>query len=398
LNIDYKKYNAEDFAQDIDFINWVKLGENDKFWSLFIEQNPQLSKETNTAIEIIKSLSFKTISSPAPDLKILSDLQKTYGNQKPIKRLQFLSFIKYAAAFALFLTLSITAYYIISKEKNEEIQYSDLDFSIPKSENIQLKLADGKKIDLSSKSKQIQVNSSTSSITVDKKNTINNSSRNQLSEVSTPFGTRLNVILSDGTSVWLNSNSKLIFPQQFTGDNRRVFLQGEAYFKVHKDANHPFVVNANQLDVIVLGTEFNVNNRVTNNKLEVILVEGSVKINCNQKKSNTLQLVPSQKIVFDKLQSTSTIESNVDVNFYTSWKDGYLVFKKQNIRDVLNLLSQYYNVHFVAGSRIDINRNITGKLELKDSFNEVMEVMSDLAFINYTIVGNNIEVRSLKSK
>jgi ferric-dicitrate binding protein FerR (iron transport regulator) len=103
-------------------------------------------------------------------------------------------------------------------------------------------------------------------------------------------------------------------------------------------------------------------------------------------------------MIFDKMLSTSTVESNVDVNFYTSWKDGYLVFKKQNIRDVLNVLSQYYNVHFVTGSRIDINRNITGKLELKESFEDVMQVMSDLAFINYTITGNNVEVTSLRSK
>ncbi|MBV5342168.1 DUF4974 domain-containing protein, partial [bacterium] len=151
------------------------------------------------------------------------------------------------------------------------------------------------------------------------------------------------------------------------------------------------------LNVTVLGTEFNVNNRVANNKLEVVLVEGSVKINSN-KRIKEIQLIPAQKMVFDKLQSTSTVESNVDVNFYTSWKDGYLVFKKQNIRDVLNVLSQYYNVHFVTGSPIDINRNITGKLELKDSFNEVMQVMSDLAFINYTITGNNVEVTSLRSK
>ncbi len=395
MNKDYKKYSAEDFAQDIGFINWVKLGENDKFWSLFIEQNPQLTKETDTAIEIIKSFSFKTISSSVPDLEILSKLEKVYNNPKPVRKLQFLSVLKYAAALALLMSLSITAYYFISKEINQEIQYSDLDFSIPQSESIQLKLADGKKIDLSAKSKQIQVNATTSSITVDNQNSLDNKSSHGLSEISTPYGTRLNVILPDGTNVWLNSNSKLIFPQQFKGESRRVFLQGEAYFKVRKDVNRPFVVNANQLNVIVLGTEFNINNRVVNNKLEVVLVEGSVKINYNEKKSNTLQLVPSQKMIFDKMLSTSTVESNVDVNFYTSWKDGYLVFKKQNIRDVLNVLSQYYNVHFVTGSRIDINRNITGKLELKESFKDVMQVMSDLAFINYTITGNNVEVTSI---
>ncbi|MBV5342169.1 hypothetical protein JZU68_00625, partial [bacterium] len=93
---------------------------------------------------------------------------------------QFLSVLKYAAALALVMSLSITAYYFISKGITKEIQYSDLDFSIPQSENIQLKLADGKKIDLSAKSKQIQVNATTSSIIVDNKNTLDNKSSNGL--------------------------------------------------------------------------------------------------------------------------------------------------------------------------------------------------------------------------
>jgi len=154
--------------------------------------------------------------------------------------------------------------------------------------------------------------------------------------------------LADGTKVWLNSGSEIEFPSFFTGDFREVKLTGEAYFEVAKNRNQPFRVNANELQVEVLGTSFDVASYGDEKFSEVILVEGSVNLAAKEADkifvSRTLQ--PGQRGVYN--ESTGNIRTEeVSVDKYISWRDGNLIFRDDKMAEVVKRLSRWFNVEII---------------------------------------------------
>ena len=154
-------------------------------------------------------------------------------------------------------------------------------------------------------------------------------------------------LLADGTKVWLNSNSELQFPTYFTGDLREVKLKGEAYFEVVKNKHQPFRVHADDLDVEVLGTSFDVANYQDEKVSEVILVEGKVSLSTKQgdiRKENFLK--PGERgVCFEK--SGKIITEVVHVDKYIAWRDGNLIFRDDKMEEVVKRLSRWFNVEIV---------------------------------------------------
>jgi ferric-dicitrate binding protein FerR (iron transport regulator) len=133
------------------------------------------------------------------------------------------------------------------------------------------------------------------------------------------------------------------------------------------------------------------------NELEVVLVEGVVSIkenNIMNLLSKEIKLRPNQKAIYNKADNTTIVESDIDVSGYTSWKDGLLRFEKESILNVFNRLSRYYNVRFVTESSVELTKKISGKLDLKESLDDVMKVVSDAAPIIYKIDGDKVIVTS----
>ncbi len=155
-------------------------------------------------------------------------------------------------------------------------------------------------------------------------------------------------LLADGTKVWLNSNSELQFPNNFIGNFREVKLNGEAYFEVEKNMNQPFRVNADELNIEVHGTSFNVASYKTEASSEVILVEGKVSLSGihGSKKMEYGSMQPGQRAVYDeKTQNVSSEMVNVDK--YVAWRDGNLIFRNDNMDEVVKRLSRWFNVEIV---------------------------------------------------
>jgi transmembrane sensor len=155
-------------------------------------------------------------------------------------------------------------------------------------------------------------------------------------------------LLSDGTKVWLNSNSSLQFPSVFTGDFREVNLKGEAYFDVVKNQKQPFRVNADELNIEVLGTSFDVANYSDEKTTEVVLVEG--KVNLTAKKGETDKdigsLHPGQRgIYFESTGKVVTQEVHVDK--YIAWREGNLIFRDDKMEEVVKRLSRWFNVEII---------------------------------------------------
>jgi ferric-dicitrate binding protein FerR (iron transport regulator) len=131
--------------------------------------------------------------------------------------------------------------------------------------------------------------------------------------------------------------------------------------------------------------------------LEVVLAEGEVRLKGNSVMnflSDEIKLKPNQIAIFNKVDNKTVVQSNVDVDYYTSWKEGVLKFNRESILTVFEGLSRYYNVRFVTENSVELNRKISGKLDLKESLEDVMKVISDAAPITFRIDKDKVFVSS----
>ena len=158
--------------------------------------------------------------------------------------------------------------------------------------------------------------------------------------LTTPRGKDYMVTLSDGTKVWMNAESKLQFPEVFQGKTREVFLHGEAYFEVAKDATRPFIVKTNYFNTKVLGTTFNVK-AYSGKDANIVLIEGSVAVMQKNKKKETI-LQPGQQFTITDKQS---LVREVDTYPYTQWREGFFYFENQTLFEIMQELGRWYNVN-----------------------------------------------------
>tara|TARA_R110001583_G_scaffold165450_1_gene318161 strand:+ start:889 stop:1866 length:978 start_codon:yes stop_codon:yes gene_type:complete len=194
------------------------------------------------------------------------------------------------------------------------------------------------------------------------------------------------VILPDGSIITLNIDSKLIYPKKFNDTIREVTLIGEAFFDIKKDVNKPFIVNANELKIRVLGTSFNVKSYSEDNKIETTLVSGKVELIKDEE--TPIILAPSQKAVFNKTEKKMKIEE-VNASDVIAWREGKLIFNKTTLQDVVIDLERKYHVQFIIKSKSLLDYEYTGTFDnLK--INEVIDLLIISSPIKYTIQNDKI--------
>jgi len=213
--------------------------------------------------------------------------------------------------------------------------------------------------------------------------------------IKIPYGKKFQLQLSDGTVVHLNSGTTLKYPVKFiTGENRQVYLDGEAFFDVAKDKKHPFIVNADNLNVRVLGTHFNVSNYPEDPVTDVVLVEGSVGMyNINEEfnaAKNTV-LKPGYIGSFNR-QNTQISTKPVITDIYTSWINGGLTFRNMTFKNIVTKLERRYNVTIVNKNEKLANERFNASFN-EESIEKVMSYFNDIHGINYTIKNNQILIK-----
>lgn len=208
----------------------------------------------------------------------------------------------------------------------------------------------------------------------------------QLHTLTTPMGKDFHIILSDGTHVWLNAGSCLTYPSVFTGTTRTIQLQGEAYFEVTKDEAHPFIVESGALRTTVLGTSFNVR-FYEQEEPHVTLAEGSVNV-AHRKQSVTL--VPGEDATFN--QEGDLISHPVNVQAFTSWKDGHFYFDGIAFKQMMIDLGRWYNMDVV----FVYSRNLTDSLHLHAErewdVHELVQQINQISEAKIRIEGNTLVV------
>lgn len=198
--------------------------------------------------------------------------------------------------------------------------------------------------------------------------------------VHVPSGQRAELTLSDGTKVWLNARSTLIFPSHFNDRNRKVQLDGEGYFTVTRNEAAPFTVQTARYDIRVLGTEFNVKAYKDSPLFETALLKGSVVVETPDRKQ-TLRLQPNQIASAHNGQlSTASIP---DYNYFR-WKDGIFCFENETIENLIEKIQLYYDVKIEVKNTALLPYRYSGKFRIKDGIEHVLKVLQLKHNFTYT--------------
>jgi ferric-dicitrate binding protein FerR (iron transport regulator) len=205
-----------------------------------------------------------------------------------------------------------------------------------------------------------------------------------------PYGKRSSLILSDGTIVYLNSGSRVVYPVVFQKEKREIYIEGEAYLKVVHNAKCPFYVTTDHLKVRVLGTEFNIKSYPDENKSSVVLVTGSVQTLINSKK---ILMKESERLTLNNI-SGKTSQEKTNVLEYISWKDGWLYCNNERIESIATKLSRYYNVDIQFKDQNAKMLTMTGKLDLKSEWREVLDIICFTAPVRYEETNEKIIISS----
>jgi len=207
-----------------------------------------------------------------------------------------------------------------------------------------------------------------------------------LNTISTPTGGQYQVVLSDGSKVWLNAASSLRFPAVFKGKTREVEITGEAYFEVAKNAAMPFLVKTGRTVIEVLGTNFNVMAYRDESFIKTTLLEGSVKV----RSGNSINfLKPGQQALLNAQGQTKIIE-DVDVDDETAWKNGLFQFKDAGIEAVMRQIERWYNVTISYEGKIPV-KQFTGRISRNVKVSELLNMLKYFD-VNFKIDGRNIIV------
>ncbi len=308
------------------------------------------------------------------------------------KRKQLNVFLKYAAAMLLPVLVGTMVYWYV-KWPSEQNVLAQSDIK-PGSRNACLVLNDGQSIDLDSL-KAISLKEVDGTV-IDKTDDELNYSRQQSQQskkvlqntLVVPRGGEYSLVLSDGTKVFVNSMSKLVFPVRFSGDTREVILEGEAYFEVQKDKLHPFIVNVNGMQVNVLGTSFNVKAYEDEPTIYTTLVEGKVRIT-GEKVEEECVLNPDQQAVLNKANA-EVIVQNVDARQYMQWTRGKYTFTNQSLEEIMRTLSRWYDFDYQYRDESIKTIMFEGGLNKYESIDPILDIIRSTGKVKIKVQGKDI--------
>ena len=374
-----------DFLKDEKFLRWQLLEDEslNDYWENFVQNNPQTKDEIEHAISYLKKTALNAnMLSDADRSRLLDRIQSSIEKKEKRKKIGRIIQIGAAACIAIAFVVFGKQLFIDNKDKTNVANNQELIVgNLLKSEDIQLITGDKSrqynnnievKIDGKGNAKVLDSNKKQEQIKIDQ------STENKL---IVPYGKRTQLSLSDGTKVWLNSGSVLIFPTQFSEKIRSIeLLSGEIYLEVAHDSHKSFIVNTHDFKVKVYGTKFNISAYEDSPK-SVVLVEGSIGLQ-SVKGTNETKLSPNEQAI---VTGTGTFSKHtVDVTTYVSWKNGYLSFDETPMTEVLKQIGRYYNLSFNFDKDVNLQkRTCSGKIYLSDNLDNVMTTIGLLTSTRY---------------
>ena len=298
--------------------------------------------------------------------------------------------LRIAASIIILISLGAASWFFYKSFEQPQMAY---DFSPGKSSAI-LELSGGKKIILAADS-TFAISTNNAKI-LNKNKSLNytpvKSNKEVYNSLKTPRGGEYSIALSDGTRVYLNAESEFRYPESFTGDKRKVYLKGEAYFEVQHIDNKPFIVDVSGVQTRVLGTTFNIRSYPEENKVATTLIEGKVGF-ANQ--SASIILSPGEQATASDLTSEISVKE-VNTRNYTAWHYGRLIYDNEPLKNILAELSRWYDFEvfyeYEAGKQIPFSCN----LERYENLSELLNLLEKTYLIKFDINKESIVVKNYK--
>jgi len=360
------------------FFKWIfhPSPEINAYWNHYLENNTEHTEkiiELKAQIEIHLRYEEKKLNETekrALAKRIVRMLERT---DRTRRRSRFIrTAMRYAAISFIFLVIGGSLVYLYMESRQPQIVVEDAMLPAQVQEPM-LILGDREQIVLNQGESRLEY-SADGDILLNNEQTIPGSAVNAVPEMNTvviPYGSSSNITLADGTRVWLNAGSRLIYPSRFVDRTREVFLSGEAFFDAAKNEKQPFVVKTADVQVEVLGTRFNVTAYPEDFAVQTVLAEGSVEI-----KKGVL-LNPGELAYFNK-KTRETRTQNVDVTEYTLWTQGLFKFSNTDFNRITKKLERFYNVRFQFDDPFKGGIQVSGKLDVSKERSEVFEYLERL--------------------
>jgi len=379
VTMETEKFNhyqtTEDFILDKEFTYWVlhPNKELDSFWESFISEHPEKALKIRDAVLIIKSL--QPIRQEVPQEKLDVIYQKVQPSGKKVI-FNWKASLKYAAVIAILISVGSLIYLSVQTKNQFPVEVASEMFLKGK-----VILADGTTKEFDTEQTTIsQTSKGNISINSDTINVDSDQTTSTMIQVIIPYGKRSEITLSDGTHIWLNSGSQLSYPSKFISGSREVFLSGEAFFDVKADPAKPFYVITHDIRIKVLGTSFNVSSYADDNTVQTVLLKGKVAAGKNKLFATTIDLIPGERLTYQK-ENENLTKDKVDINLYSSWVNGYLVFRNIPITEIYTKLERYYNRQISVEDGLE-KITFSGKLDLGDNLNDVLTNIAFAASVN----------------
>lgn len=373
----FDNYKFEDFLLDPDFCAWVmdKKKHLNKDYSAYFEKNPSVYKTALRAKLVLELLKDENVSIPLTRKIQIWDLVRNAINKTQASKKNWIGrSFKYAAIIVV--VVGIASLFYLNMNRDNEIDQYIASYRTDYTETV-LKLDNGQEFKIASEESEIVYNTEGDEIVINNNQSIELSKKKKARQhqLIVPFGKKSKIILEDQSEVWLNAGSQLIYPDVFDGKKREVMLIGEAFFKVVKNKEKPFVVKTEKMRIEVLGTSFNIRAYPDENIEEAVLVEGGISLALKNKIiNNKVELRPNQRLVVSN-ESLDYNVSEVNVEDFTSWIDGVFIFNDEPLQIVLKRVSRYYNCKITWTGQIN-PKFISGKLDLKEDANKVLDAIA----------------------
>ncbi|WP_295771673.1 FecR domain-containing protein [uncultured Mucilaginibacter sp.] len=325
---------------------------------------------------------------------IFKRLTEQTSGKNDLKIKQLKPWYRYAAA-VLVVAAGAAIYFTTQSPANQSIAKRYKNDVKPGFEQATLTLANGKVVNLSQANNQGTIQEHGVSIQKGADGTLlyhydagqaSSNADTSHNTIKTPRGGQFQVVLSDGSHVWLNTASSLTFPVNFTQQNRTVKLTGEAYFEVAKNAKSPFLVITDKQQVKVLGTHFDINAYADEPVTKTTLLEGKVSVVTAQK-STTIS--PGEQAVF---ANGNISVKTADLEEAMAWKNGLFLYNQQSLENIMRQVSRWYNVDVVYEDQDVKNQLFSGALSRFKNISEMLEVLETTGSVHFKIEGRRVTV------
>lgn len=351
-----------------------------------------INKKATTGEQTLLDEYYKRLDAMS-DLQ-LSEQEEDVLQESILKKIQLQIYPKrsyriwYAAA-SIVVILGI-GLYLIQPKQTQPIVIAQKNEILPGSNKAVLTLGNGEQIVLTRANKGVLANQGGVQITKGENGRLsyqiqNNSTPTTYNTITVPRGGQYEVMLSDGSKVLLNAESSLTYPAQFKGKSRNVELKGEGYFEVAKDVAMPFVVQANDVEVHVLGTHFNISAYADDSTITTTLVEGAVTM--NKGKTSKLLKPGQQGMATNNFGEIAVQNANMEQSM--GWVNGNFVFKDLHIKEIMKIVARWYNIEVEYQGNVQLKK-FGGTISRYHNITELLDYMKITGSVNYKIEGRRV--------